>query len=379
MAGADLAGVNQRLRGVEGGLQDLGVHVGGHVAKLSKRLGQRGAAQAAVALAEVHQQQLAGAGELEVGGHGLGDVLCHGVCGDHNVSGGHDTLAVASSRHGEGVLAAVDGDLKVDHAVTQSHSGVPHVHALGLHLGSMHPVDRGFNVAQGGDLCPHQVSERLTHRQAGHGGMVDEALDGLLADGGGQAAQAAVGLGHDGAVGDGEKHGAHALLLCHEASDRAVHLGGQEALAAHRRLLEDILQGICNREARQIEWAEVLGGAGELVGLLGHVTQDGLQVQVHSGGLVGGLAVLHHDAAGVCDGADHLEVAALAVADLLQEVTVLGAQQKAVVLLVLSTPDLEHRHGLVAELHVAHVDLAAVGVHNLLHHVAVAASALIVE
>lgn len=75
----------------------------------------------------------------------------------------------------------------------------------------------------------------------------------------------------------------------------------------------------------------------------------------------------------------HLHVAALARADGLELVAVSFPHEQAVVLLVLCAPDLQHRHRLVAELDGADVDLGAEGVDDLLHHVAVAAGALVVQ
>mmetsp|Transcript_33625 Transcript_33625/g.60142 ORF Transcript_33625/g.60142 Transcript_33625/m.60142 type:complete len:458 (+) Transcript_33625:446-1819(+) len=57
----------------------------------------------------------------------------------------------------------------------------------------------------------------------------------------------------------------------------------------------------------------------------------------------------------------------------------LGSQQQAVVLLIFGAPYLQYRERLVAQLHRTHVHLAAAGVHDLLHHVAVAARALVVQ
>ncbi len=72
----------------------------------------------------------------------------------------------------------------------------------------------------------------------------------------------------------------------------------------------------------------------------------------------------------------HLHDAALALADGLQKGPRLWLDQQAVVLLVLCPPDLQHRHGLVAQPDGAHVDLGAQRVDDLLDHVAVAARAL---
>ena len=77
---------------------------------------------------------------------------------------------------------------------------IVHRHALALHLGRVHPVHRGAHVGQARRARPHQVGQRLAQRQPRHGGGVDEAFDGLLADGGGEAGQVLVRLGEHGDV-----------------------------------------------------------------------------------------------------------------------------------------------------------------------------------
>lgn len=57
----------------------------------------------------------------------------------------------------------------------------------------------------------------------------------------------------------------------------------------------------------------------------------------------------------------------LARADALEQAAVAGADEQAVVLLVLGAPDLQHAHGLVAQPDRAHVDLGAQRVDDLLH------------
>ena len=88
------------------------------------------------------------------------------------------------------------------------------------------------------------------------------------------------------------------------------------------------------------------------------------------------LGVVHNHTPITSDGTDNAVAAALALCNLFDDRHVLGADEGAVVLLVLGAPDLEDRHSVVAKHDVAQVDCAADGLHNLLEHVAVATAAL---
>ena len=74
-----------------------------------------------------------------------------------------------------------------------------------------------------------------------------------------------------------------------------------------------------------------------------------------------------------------LHAAALPPADLLQQVPSLRLDQQCIVLLVLCSPDLKHTHGLITQLDGPDVNLCTKWVDDLLHHVAIAPSALVVD
>lgn len=63
----------------------------------------------------------------------------------------------------------------------------------------------------------------------------------------------------------------------------------------------------------------------------------------------------------------HLQDAALARSDRLQQAAVLRLDEQAVVLLVLGAPDLQHTHRVVAQCYGAHVYCRAQRIDDLLH------------
>ena len=109
----------------------------------------------------------------------------------------------------------------------------------------------------------------------------DHALDGLLADARGAAGDPVVGLRDDADVRDRYLQRPDALLLRDEAGDGPVHLGGQEALAAHRRKAEDAVESVRRRgPLRKFQSLGLEVHALELVRLLGHVAEHLLEVEV---------------------------------------------------------------------------------------------------
>ena len=71
--------------------------------------------------------------------------------------------------------------------------------------------------ARAGGGGKHEVGQRLAEGDARHGGRVHQALQGLLADGGGRPRQAGVRLGHDRHVRHRQLQRPAALLLRHQA------------------------------------------------------------------------------------------------------------------------------------------------------------------
>ena len=189
VAGGDDPLGEQRLDRVEGAAEELDiVDIGALVADLTPDLGQGRAAETVAAAAEIDKEQPAASRELEIRRHGAGDVGAGAVGRDHQRARGFDGLAVGrQGGHGDGVLAAVDGDPEGRHHVAHGLGGVVQGRALAGELGRPHPVGRAAHVFERGDLRPHQIGQGLAHREPCHGRGIEQALDGLFADGGGAA------------------------------------------------------------------------------------------------------------------------------------------------------------------------------------------------
>ena len=359
------------------------VHVGGVVAHLVVSLSQRGPAEPALALlgAKLHEHELAGSQELEIGGDRLRDVRDGDVAGHHDGPGSLDHLAAGAGRHGERILAAVDGHVELAHRLAERGASVKHVRPVAGKLRRVHPVARVLDVLEAGRVGEDEVGEGLAESHSRHRLRVDHALDGLLADARGAAGDPVVGLGDDADVSDGHLQGPDALLLRDEPGDGPVHLGGQEALAAHRRKAEDAVESV--RRGGPLRKFQSLGlevHALEVVRLLGHVAEHLLEVEVLGNRrALGGGGVHEFDAAAAVDAAEDAKRAPLSRANLLDDGQRLGRDEHRAVLLVLRAPYLEHGEGGVAELHRSDVELAALGVDELLAHVAVAPRALVVD
>mmetsp|Transcript_5882 Transcript_5882/g.26037 ORF Transcript_5882/g.26037 Transcript_5882/m.26037 type:complete len:895 (+) Transcript_5882:1021-3705(+) len=359
------------------------VHVGGVVAHLVVSLSQRGPAEPALALlgAKLHEHELAGSQELEIGGDRLRDVRDGDVPGHHDGSGSLDHLAAGAGRHGERILAAVDGHVELAHRLAERGARVKHVRAVAGKLRRVHPVARVLDVLETGRVCEDEVGEGLAESHSRHRLRVDHALDGLLADARGAAGDPVVGLRDDADVRDRHLQRPDALLLRDEPGDGPVHLGGQEALAAHRRKAEDAVESV--RRGGPLRKFQSLGlevHALEVVRLLGHVAEHLLEVEVLGNRrALGGGGVHEFDAAAAVDAAEDAKRAPLSRANLLDDGQRLGRDEHRAVLLVLRAPYLEHGEGGVAELHRSDVELAALGVDELLAHVAVAPRALVVD
>ena len=188
-------------------------------------------------------------------------------------------------------------------------------------------------------------------------------------------------LRDDSDVGDWNLERPDALLLRDEAGDGPVNLGGQEPLGAHGREAKDAVDGV-GRGGTGGE-VERRGGeihALEVVRLFRHVAENLLEVEIFGNRRAGRRGGVHElDAAAAVDGPEHRERASLTRANLLHDRQTLRGDEHSRVLLVLGTPNLENGERGVAELDLADVELATLGVDELLAHVAVTSRALIVD
>ncbi len=181
-----------------------------------------------------------------------------------------------------------------------------------------------------------------------------------------------------GHVGHRELQRARALLLGDQARDAAIDLGREEPLGADREETQHPVERTAHGETvGEIEWLELRRNALQLERLLRHVTQHGLELEVHGRGVV--RRVVHHDSAVPGDPADVGERDLLALAQRAELSSVLGLEQQCVVLLILRPPDLHHRERRITEGNLADLDLRPRRVHDLLQHVAVPAGALVVD
>jgi hypothetical protein len=289
-------------------------------------------------------------------------------------------------------LATIDGNSELDHDLLERNSAVVHHGALTGQLAGPHPVALGLDVFQRRALGPHDVGQCLSDRHARVRLGGEKALDGLLANGRHAACDLVAILGDmalsdDCAVGEGCHERAYALLLGNQARDAAVHLVGQEALGADRyarkyavqSIGDDLLSLACKQ--RLEDGRRVLGVWQVRVvgheGLLRHLAKHLLQGQVDGNSVV--LGVVHYAVAVIRHFAHAAPTGALTLTDLLEGGEILGIDQRAVVLLVLSAPDLKHRHGVVTKHDVTNLEASSRWVDDLLEHVAVASSALVVD
>mmetsp|Transcript_10409 Transcript_10409/g.37681 ORF Transcript_10409/g.37681 Transcript_10409/m.37681 type:complete len:212 (+) Transcript_10409:2001-2636(+) len=188
-------------------------------------------------------------------------------------------------------------------------------------------------------------------------------------------------LGDDRDVRDGDLQRADALLLRDEAGDAAVHLRGEEALGADAREAKHAIErGHRGRPGGERHGVVLERRALQVVRLLRHVSEHLLEVEVlrrRRPRRRGRVHELH--AAAAVDAAEDAERAPLARADALDHRKRLGGDQHRGVFLILRAPNLEHAQRRVPELHRANVQRAALGVDELLAHVAIPARALVVD
>mmetsp|Transcript_82949 Transcript_82949/g.179067 ORF Transcript_82949/g.179067 Transcript_82949/m.179067 type:complete len:1004 (+) Transcript_82949:3602-6613(+) len=388
VAGGEQAGLQQGLRRVEGRLQLRDVDVGRVAgAGLADDLREGRAAERGLPGADVHEEQHALALRLEVRRHLHAHVRHRRIGGHHELAGTLHRLGAAvlrhARRHGERVLAAVDGHAELDAHGTDGLGGVVHLRALALQLRGPHPVARGLDGLQRGDRHPHEVGDGLGDRQARHGlvvlGVAAQALHGRLAESCHAAGVAHHALGDHGEVRERGLQRPDALLLRHEARHGAVDLVREEALRADGHEAQH-----AHGERRLDQEA---GGQGELLlrrddarhgeDLLRHLAEHQVQRQVHGNAVVAGVP---HDHAPVAGDLAHDGVrGALALADAVPEREVLFVDEEAVVLLEFGGPELEEGHRGVAHEHLADVDLGAGRLRDLLQHVAGASGALVVD
>ena len=200
----------------------------------------------------------------------------------------------------------------------------------------------------------------------------------MLADGGGDAGQGEVALGDHGDVADGELQWAAALLAGDEAGDGAVDLAGQKTLRAYRDEAQHLMEGGGDGQVGGQRQRLLPPGAATVgEGLLGDVAEQGRQLDIDRGGVVGGVVDDEAQIAG--DPPEHLAADLLALADGLEALDVLRLDEEAVALLVLGDIDLQHRHGRVADADVADLHPAAGLLHQLLEDVGRPPGPLVVD
>mmetsp|Transcript_30393 Transcript_30393/g.88335 ORF Transcript_30393/g.88335 Transcript_30393/m.88335 type:complete len:329 (-) Transcript_30393:1729-2715(-) len=227
--------LNQLLHRVEGVLQRCSIDVRALVADLSVAVGEAAAAQTPAPQVQVDQQQHTITAALEVGHDGQVDVGARRIHRYRQLAGGLDRLlryGVARG-HGQTVFASIDGHADLNHEVREGLGSVVHIRRLALHLCGPHPVARCLDVLDSRHLGPHEVSQRLSACQPAHGGTVEEALDGLLADGRRATCRAEMALGNHCHIGESQLQRPDALLLCDEARDGPVDFVGEEPLRPH--------------------------------------------------------------------------------------------------------------------------------------------------
>ena len=238
VTGEHKAFLHELLHGVERIAEIFGVSHGGRGgAQVAEALGESGAAESLAVVGEVDV--------IERGSHAAGidhrtNDAAHVA---HLAARAHDDRARRHHlravgiflRHGERVFARRHIYFKGDTEIRQGlHAGIEACVLALLRTAGPHPVGGEAHAVE--PFCqrrPHEVGKALCHGQHGTCGGVDKPCLRGMANGGGNAAAAAIVKGHCAAVCQGQLQFALRLLERHLARHAAVHLIREPVLAGH--------------------------------------------------------------------------------------------------------------------------------------------------
>mmetsp|Transcript_5989 Transcript_5989/g.12796 ORF Transcript_5989/g.12796 Transcript_5989/m.12796 type:complete len:203 (-) Transcript_5989:2218-2826(-) len=196
MSSKDKLGIKELLSGLEGPFEQSKIFkIRTGVPNLSIDLGEGRTPAACLATSEVHVEQArASLWTSEVRRDGFGDVRTGDVHGDGEFSGRLDQLLTAAGGHGEGIFAPVNAATQGQEGIPEGLAGIVHLGPLSRKLGSIHPITAGLDVLDGRNLGPDQIGYGLRHRNARHGGRVQQSLDRLFPTGHGGARNSQIGM-----------------------------------------------------------------------------------------------------------------------------------------------------------------------------------------
>ena len=248
-----------------------------------------------------------------------------------------------------------------------------------LHAAGGHPVGGEFDVADIADINRRDIGNGFADTHSTRCGRVKQGERGFFAHAHGFATVRVEAHQRHGAVGHGGLPRAHHLVAVRHAAHSTVADGNQEVFRGHGGQAQYAV-----RTFLQI----VLGGGKRLCMLLlrfvrargfGRFAQQYVQRQIH--GAVVEQFVAHLQTAVVRGGADHGKRAAFALADGAEFFQIFGQDGQHITLLRFVAPDLQRRHAVFFQRHIAQFEHRAASrvVHQFREGVGQAARAHVVD
>ncbi len=231
------------------------VEIRRHVAELAVHLGQRAAAEAVAAPAQVHQQQAGVAGiQPDLRRQGTAGI-CHRRERRHDQGQRRADLPVFPARaHGQAVLAHRHGDAQ---RRAQLHADRPDgieqrlLVRVAAHRG--HPVGGQHGPAEFRHVRRTEIGDRLGDGHARRRRGIEQREGRPLAHGEGFAAQGAEARQGHGHVGHRHLPGSDHLFARHQTGDAAITDGDEELLAGDRRKPQHPVHRFGQLDAAQVE------------------------------------------------------------------------------------------------------------------------------
>ena len=381
VVGHDGAFIDERAqRAHEAGEHGGILAVGRRIAEALGNLGEDGAAHAGAAAAEVrkheHRRDLPEFGRKRE--RHVADGSCGG--GDERDGARHGLLlavVLPGGAHGERVLAHGHGDAERNAEVARALDGVKELGVLALGAAGSHPVEGELDFGElhvgGGD-----VGERFAHGHAARSSGIDHGDRGAFAHRHGFAAVRFKAERGHAAVGDRHLPGADHLVAGDEAAHGAVADGDEEGLGTDGRVTQDVRDSLCEIEPFALEGGKLRFDVGDVAVHARGLAEENFHRHVDGRGLFGTREL---EVGLLGDRTEDGERAALAFAEVAEDVDLGGVKRDDVAFLRFVAPDFERAHAGLFDRNLGEVERGALAgkVGKLGHGVGEAARADVVN